>query len=89
MGYVSTGFGQREEAIFQIDEVQFQISSQIINMVVSNNILVVLLDTFQLLTIDLDNPIQVKGNKKKKNFNNTIFLFILLLNRNPDYTKTD
>jgi hypothetical protein len=86
---VSTGFGQREEAIFQIDEVQFQISSQIINMVVSNNILVVLLDTFQLLTIDLDNPIQVKGNKKKKNFNNTIFLFILLLNRNPDYTKTD
>jgi hypothetical protein len=63
---VSTGFGQREEAIFQIDEVQFQISSQIINMVVSNNVLVVLLDTFQLLTIDLDNPIQVKGNKKKK-----------------------
>lgn len=86
---MSTGFGQREEAIFQIDEVQFQISSQIINMVVSNNILVVLLDTFQLLTIDLDNPIQVKGNKKKKNFNNTIFLFILLLNRNSDYTKTE
>lgn len=62
---MSTGFAQREEAIFQIDEVQFQIPSELIDMVVSNNILVVLLDTFQLLTIDLDNPIQVKGNEIK------------------------
>jgi hypothetical protein len=61
-GYVSTGFGQIEEPIFGIDYVQFQMPAKLVDMAVSNNILIVALDTFRLLRIDLDNPLEVEGN---------------------------
>ncbi|KAI7896992.1 Pep3/Vps18/deep orange family-domain-containing protein [Mucor mucedo] len=59
-GYVSTGFGQIEEPIFGIDYVQFQMPAKLVDMAVSNNILIVALDTFRLLRIDLDNPLEVE-----------------------------
>jgi hypothetical protein len=60
-GYVSTGFGQVEESIFGIDYVQFQMPAKLVDMAVSNNILIVALDTYRLLRIDLDNPLEVEG----------------------------
>jgi hypothetical protein len=60
-GYVSTGFGQVEEPIFAINYVQFQMPAKLVDMAVSNNILVVALDTYRLLRIDLDNPLEVEG----------------------------
>ncbi|KAL7316431.1 tethering complex subunit [Mucor circinelloides] len=59
-GYVSTGFGQVEEPIFGIDYVQFQMPAKLVDMAVSNNILIVALDTYRLLRIDLDNPLEVE-----------------------------
>ena len=60
-GYVSTGFGQTEEPIFGIDYVQFQMPGKLVDMAVSNNILIAALDNFSLLRIDLDNPLEVEG----------------------------
>lgn len=74
-GYVSTGFGQIEEPIFGIDYVQFQMPAKLVDMAVSNNILIVALDTFRLLRIDLDNPLEVEGEKNKFCF--TIFFSVL------------
>ncbi|RCH94208.1 hypothetical protein CU098_004601, partial [Rhizopus stolonifer] len=59
-GYVSTGFGQVEEPIFALDYVQFQMPSKLVDMAVSNNILIVALDSSRLLRIDLDNPLEVE-----------------------------
>lgn len=39
--------------------------AKLVDMAVSNNILIVALDTFRLLRIDLDNPLEVEGKKKK------------------------
>lgn len=60
-GYVSTGFGQAEEPIFGIDYVQFQLPARLVDMAVSNNVLVVALETYKLLRVDLDNPLEVEG----------------------------
>lgn len=65
-GYVSTGFGQVEEPIFGIDYVQFQMPAKLVDMAVSNNILIVALDTYRLLRIDLDNPLEVEGEYFKR-----------------------
>ncbi|KAI9279805.1 Pep3/Vps18/deep orange family-domain-containing protein [Sporodiniella umbellata] len=59
-GYVSTGFGQIEEPIFGLDYVQFQMSAKLIDMAVSNNILIVALESSRLLKVDLDNPLEVE-----------------------------
>ncbi|KAI8078651.1 Pep3/Vps18/deep orange family-domain-containing protein [Halteromyces radiatus] len=59
-GYVSTGFGQVELPIFVLDYVQFQLPAKIVDMAVSNNILVIALNTFRILRIDLDNPLEVE-----------------------------
>ncbi|KAI8059195.1 Pep3/Vps18/deep orange family-domain-containing protein [Gongronella butleri] len=58
-GYVSTGFGQVEKPIFSLDYVQFQLPATLVDMAVSNNILVIALDTFRILRIDLDNPLEI------------------------------
>jgi hypothetical protein len=42
--------------------------AKLVDMAVSNNILVVALDTFRLLRIDLDNPLEVEGNKREQCF---------------------
>lgn len=60
-GYVSTGFGQIEEPIFGLDYVQFQMPAKLIDMAVSNNILIVALESSRLLKVDLDNPLEVEG----------------------------
>ncbi|KAI8370704.1 Pep3/Vps18/deep orange family-domain-containing protein [Radiomyces spectabilis] len=59
-GYVSTGFGQIEVPIFALAYVQFQLPATLVDMAVSNNILVVALDTFRIIRIDLDNPLEVE-----------------------------
>ncbi|KAG1222547.1 hypothetical protein G6F35_005228 [Rhizopus arrhizus] len=59
-GYVSTGFGQIEEPIFGLDYVQFQMPAKLIDMAVSNNILIVALESSRLLKVDLDNPLEVE-----------------------------
>ncbi|ORX53539.1 hypothetical protein DM01DRAFT_1046133 [Hesseltinella vesiculosa] len=59
-GYVSTGFGQIEKPIFSLDYVQFQLPSTLVDMAVSNNILIIALDIFRILRIDLDNPLEVE-----------------------------
>ncbi|CEI89322.1 Putative Vacuolar protein sorting-associated protein 18 homolog [Rhizopus microsporus] len=59
-GYVSTGFGQIEEPIFALDYVQFQMPAKLIDMAVSNNILIVALESSRLLRVDLDNPLEVE-----------------------------
>ncbi|KAI9301302.1 Pep3/Vps18/deep orange family-domain-containing protein [Cunninghamella echinulata] len=59
-GYVSTGFGQVEVPIFVLDCVQFQLPATLIDMAVSNNILVIALSTNRILRIDLDNPMEVE-----------------------------
>lgn len=58
---MSTGFGQIEEPIFELDYVQFQLPAKLVDMAVSNNILIVALETYRLLRIDLDNPLEVEG----------------------------
>ena len=65
-GYVSTGFGQVEEPIFGIVYVQFQMPAKLVDMAVSNNILIVALDIHRLLRIDLDNPLEVEGEFCKR-----------------------
>ncbi|KAF7724526.1 hypothetical protein EC973_000903 [Apophysomyces ossiformis] len=60
-GYVSTGLKKSESSIFSLDYVQFQPPANIVNMSVANNVLVVALDTFQILRIDLDNPLEVEA----------------------------
>lgn len=35
-------------------------------MAVSNNVLIVALESYRLLRVDLDNPLEVEGKKKKK-----------------------
>ncbi|KAI7899794.1 Pep3/Vps18/deep orange family-domain-containing protein [Cokeromyces recurvatus] len=59
-GYVSTGFGQTEEPIFGLDYVQFQMPAKLVDMAVSNNILIVALESFRLLKINLDNSLEVE-----------------------------
>ncbi|OAD75205.1 hypothetical protein PHYBLDRAFT_186318 [Phycomyces blakesleeanus NRRL 1555(-)] len=59
-GYVSTGFGQVELPIFALDHVQFQLPATLVDMAVSNDILVVALDTFRILRIDLEKPLEVE-----------------------------
>lgn len=59
-GYVSTGFGQAEEPIFGVDYVQFQLPANLVDMAVSNNILIVALESYRLLRVDLDNPLEVE-----------------------------
>ncbi|KAI7872143.1 Pep3/Vps18/deep orange family-domain-containing protein [Spinellus fusiger] len=59
-GYVSTGFGHIELPIFALDYVQFQLPATLVDMAVSNDILVVALDTFRILRIDLEKPLEVE-----------------------------
>ncbi|KAI8985185.1 Pep3/Vps18/deep orange family-domain-containing protein [Pilobolus umbonatus] len=59
-GYVSTGFGQVDEPIFGIDYVNFQMPAKLIDMAVSNNILMAALDNHKLLRIDLENTVEVE-----------------------------
>ncbi|KAG0167963.1 hypothetical protein DFQ28_011230 [Apophysomyces sp. BC1034] len=59
-GYVSTGLRQTESPIFTLDHVQFQLPATLVDMAVANNILVVALNTFHILRIDLDNPLEVE-----------------------------
>ena len=39
--------------------------AKLVDMAVSNNILIVALDSFRLLRIDLDNPLEVEGRKEQ------------------------
>lgn len=41
-------------------------SSDLIDMAVSNNILIVALKSFRLLKVDLDNPLEVEGKCETK-----------------------
>lgn len=50
--------------------------AKLVDMAVSNNILIVALDTFRLLRIDLDNPLEVEGKKKE----NWCFFYKFILN---------
>ncbi|KAF7727857.1 hypothetical protein EC973_006970 [Apophysomyces ossiformis] len=59
-GYVSTGFGQVDVPIFALEYVLFQLPATLVDMAVSNNIMVVALDTFRILRIDLDNALEVE-----------------------------
>ncbi|KAG0169863.1 hypothetical protein DFQ28_011330 [Apophysomyces sp. BC1034] len=59
-GYVSTGFGQVDVPIFALEYVLFQLPATLVDMAVSNNIMVVALDTFRILRIDLDNTLEVE-----------------------------
>lgn len=62
-GYVSisSGFGQAEQPIFALDYVQFQLPADLVDLAVSNNILVMALESSRVLRIDLDNPLEVEG----------------------------
>jgi hypothetical protein len=44
-----------------MDYVQFQLPAKLVDMAVSNNVLVVALETYRLLRVDLDNPLEVEG----------------------------
>ncbi|KAL1931607.1 hypothetical protein VTP01DRAFT_9750 [Rhizomucor pusillus] len=61
-GYVSisSGFGQAEQPIFALDYVQFQLPADLVDLAVSNNILVMALESSRVLRIDLDNPLEVE-----------------------------
>lgn len=61
-GYVSVsnGFGQADVPIFALNYVQFQLPAPLVDMAVSNNILVMALETFRILRIDLDHSLEVE-----------------------------
>lgn len=40
--------------------------AKLVDMAVSNNVLIVALESYRLLRVDLDNPLEVEGKKKKK-----------------------
>ncbi|KAI9322126.1 Pep3/Vps18/deep orange family-domain-containing protein [Dichotomocladium elegans] len=61
-GYVSisNGFGQTETPIFSMNYVQFQLPALLVDMAVSNNILVMALDTFHILRINVEHSLDIE-----------------------------
>ncbi|KAI7860888.1 Pep3/Vps18/deep orange family-domain-containing protein [Circinella umbellata] len=61
-GYVSisSGFGQTEIPIFALNYVQFQLPARLVDMVVSNDILIMAVEPARILRINLDRPLEVE-----------------------------
>ncbi|KAI9491455.1 Pep3/Vps18/deep orange family-domain-containing protein [Zychaea mexicana] len=61
-GYVSisSGFGQTELPIFALNYVQFQLPARLVDMVVSNDILIMAVETARILRINLERPLEVE-----------------------------
>ncbi|KAL1919217.1 uncharacterized protein VTP21DRAFT_1909 [Calcarisporiella thermophila] len=59
-GYVSTGFTVDEDRVFALDRVQFQFPSPLATMAVSNNKMIMALESFHILRIDLNQAHEVE-----------------------------
>ncbi|KAF9428590.1 hypothetical protein BGZ94_001853 [Podila epigama] len=59
-GYVNTGLVDDESRIFTLDKVDYQIPSRLSAMAVSNNIMIMSMDTMHLLRIDLQKQHEIE-----------------------------
>ncbi|KAM3584072.1 tethering complex subunit [Umbelopsis sp. WA50703] len=59
-GFVSTGLNETDNRIFILDRVQLAVSAPIVVVTVSNDTLVLILETFQILRIDLQKEDQIE-----------------------------
>jgi flagellar biogenesis protein FliO len=57
---VSTGLNETDNRIFILDRVQLAVSAPIVVVTVSNDTLVLILETFQILRIDLQKEDQIE-----------------------------
>ncbi|KAG0340489.1 hypothetical protein BG000_011872, partial [Podila horticola] len=59
-GYVNTGLVDDESRIFTLDKVDYQIPSRLSAMAVSNNIMIMAMETMHLLRIDLQRQHEIE-----------------------------
>lgn len=59
-GFVSTGLNETDNRVFILDRVQLAVSAPIVVVTVSNDTLVLVLETFQILRIDLQKEDQIE-----------------------------
>ena len=60
-GFVSMGLAEDDSRVFALDRVQFQFPAQLRTMAVSNEILIMALETNHILRIDLQQAHEVEG----------------------------